>query len=218
MTDTGSAPSARTIVRRGAQRADYDRVTALAIIDEAPMCHVGVAAPEGPLVLPMAHGRDGEWLYLHGAAANGILGAAEQAEVCVTFTLLDGLVLARTAFHNSMNYRSAVVRGRARRLDGEAKRHALRCISDHIVPTWDAGRAPSGSEIRRTLALAVPLVEMSAKVRSGDPVDEPEDLAGPWWAGTVPREQRWGRPLPATDLGEGIEVPERIAQLDAACS
>ena len=215
--DPSAAPvgpaSARTTVRRGAHRAVYERAAITEIIDASPLCHVGVSTPDGPMVLPMAPGRDDEWLYLHGAAANGVLNAAVGTEVCVTFTLLDGLVLARTAFHNSVNYRSVVVRGVARSVDGPDKVRALRLISDHVVPTWDAGRGPTGAEVRRTLVVAVPLAEASAKVRSGDPVDEPEDLGGPWWAGTVPLGQRWGAPVPAADLPAGIPVPDAVRGL-----
>lgn len=211
--DQPAPASPRTTVRRGTHLAVYDRPGIVAIIDAAPLCHVGVCTPAGPVVLPIAPGRDEEFLYLHGAAANGVLNAAVDAEVCVTFTLLDGLVFGRTAFHNSVNYRSAVVRGMARRLDGEEKWHALRCIVDHVVPNWDASRAPTESEAQRTIAVAVPLVEMSAKVRTGDPVDEPEDLDGPWWAGTVALEQRWGEPVPAANLAAGIAVPPGPANL-----
>ena len=191
----------------------YDRGEILAIIDAVPMCHVGVSTPDGPIVLPMAHGRDDSHLFLHGAAANGLLNAGVDIDVCATFTIFDGLVLARSAFHNSVNYRSAVVRGTATKLSGDEKLWALRRISDHIVPTWDEGRPSSEAEIRGTIAISVPLAEMSAKRREGDPVDEPEDLQGPWWSGTVPLEQRWGTPMPAADLTPGIEVPPRLEHM-----
>jgi hypothetical protein len=112
-----------------------------------------------------------------------------------------------------MNYRSVVVRGVATPLEGDQKVAALRTISDHVVPTWDQGRPPNDSEVRRTAVVVVPLVEMSAKVRRGDPVDEPEDLEGPWWSGTVPLEQRWGAPLPASDLSPGIATPDSVVAL-----
>lgn len=205
--------STRTTVRRGAHRAIYDREVILGIIDESSVCHVGVSTPEGPLVLPMSHGRDDEHLYLHGAPASSVLNAAIDHGVCVTFTLLDGYVLARSAYHNSVNYRSVVVRGRAERLEGERKVHALRRIADHVVATWDAGRAPTDAEVRRTLVVAVPLAEASAKARTGDPSDEDADLDGPWWAGTVPVRLRAGPPVPAANLAEGIGVPEAVRGL-----
>lgn len=182
-----------------------------AILDEATVAHVGAVTDEGPIVLPMAFGHDGDQLYLHGALANGLLGAAEDAELCVTVTLVDGLVLARTPFHNSMNYRCVVVRGRGRRVtDPSERERALRLVSDHVVATWDHGRAPSASDLRRTLVLAVPLAEASAKVRAGDPGDEPEDLDGPHWAGTVAITTVFGTPEPSGDLRPGIEVPASV--------
>jgi nitroimidazol reductase NimA-like FMN-containing flavoprotein (pyridoxamine 5'-phosphate oxidase superfamily) len=213
--DRGPA-SARTTVRRGAHRAIYDRDAILRIIDEATVCHVGVSTPEGPLVLPMSHGRDDDHLFLHGALASGVLLAAIEQGVCVTFTLLDGYVFARSAYHNSVNYRSVVVRGPAERLEGERKVHGLRRIADHLAATWDVGRPPTDSEVRRTLVVAVPLAEASAKVRAGDPGDEEEDLDGPWWAGTVPVRLVRSSAVPAADLADGIDVPEAIVDLHEA--
>ena len=205
--------SPRTTVRRGAHRAIYERSKILAIIDDAPLCHLGVTTADGPLVLPMAFGRDERHLYLHGAAANGALKAAVDQEVCVTFTFLDSLVFARSAFHNSMNYRSVVVRGRAERLEGDRKVDALRRISDHVVSTWDAGRLPTDSEIRGTLVVAVPLAEASAKERIGDPIDEAQDVGGPWWAGTVAVQLQAGPAIASHDLSEGVPVPPSIRDL-----
>ncbi len=206
--DGGSAASDRTTVRRGALRARYDRDTIIGVLDSALVAHIGVDTSHGPLVLPMAYGHDGETIYLHGATANSLLGAGDDAELCATVTLIDSLVLARSAFHNSMNYRCVVIRGRGRRVDDPAERErALRLISDHVVATWDGGRPPSASEMRRTLVLALPLDEASAKVRTGDPVDEPEDIGGPHWAGTVAVETVFGRPAAAADLPDGIPVP-----------
>jgi nitroimidazol reductase NimA-like FMN-containing flavoprotein (pyridoxamine 5'-phosphate oxidase superfamily) len=191
----------------------YDREAILRIVDEATVCHVGVSTPEGPLVLPMSHGRDDDHLYLHGALASGVLGAALEHGVCVAFTLLDGYVFARSAYHNSVNYRSVVVRGPAERLEGTRKVRGLRRIADHVAATWDAGRPPTEQEIRRTLVVAVPLAEASAKVRAGDPGDEEADLDGPWWSGTVPVHLAHGAPVPAAGLPGGIEVPAAIAAL-----
>lgn len=212
--DQPSGPaSERVRVRRGANRADYDRSAVLAVLDEALIAHVGVSTPDGPVVLPMAFGRTDDVLYLHGASANGLLGAGVDVEICATVTEVDGLVMARTPFHNSMNYRCVVVRGTGRRVeDPDEHLEALRLITDHVVATWDDGRPPSASDLRRTLVLALPLDEVSAKVRSGDPVDEPEDLDGPHWAGTVAIERRWGAPRRAADLLDGIPVPAGVTE------
>lgn len=207
-------PSERTRVRRGADNAQYDPAVIRAILDAGMVAHVGVTTPTGPIVVPMVYGRDEVDLFLHGAAANAALGAGTGAEVCATVTVVDGLIIARSPFHNSMRYRSVVVRGRARRLDGDAKVAALRAVTDHVLPNWDTGRAPTDAELRATLVLALPLVESSAKVRTGGPNDEPEDLDGTHWAGAVPVEARWGAPQPSADLREGVPVPPALA--DAA--
>ena len=201
-------------MRRGAPRARYERDEVLTILDAGLIAHVGVTTTQGPLVLPMAYGRDGDRLYLHGAAANALLGAGEGEEICVTVTHVDGLVMARTPFHNSMNYRSVVVRGRARRIDGEErKRHALRRITDHVVANWDTSRPPSKIDLRRTLVLEMPLAEASAKVRTGDPIDEPADIAGPWWAGVVPITTRFEPPTTSADHTGESGPPPPIAAL-----
>lgn len=204
-------PSERVRLRRGAARGDYDRTTVHRILDDALIAHVGVTTPEGPVVLPMAFGRTDELLYLHGATANGLLRAGVDLEMCATVTEVDGLVLARTPFHNSMNYRSVVVRGVGRRVD-EPDEHleALRLITDHVVPTWSDGRPPSATDLRRTLVLALPLDEASAKVRQGDPIDEPDDLDGPHWAGTVAVTRGWGRPTRSGDLVDGPTAPPAV--------
>lgn len=206
--------SERVRVRRLPKRADYDPGTIAAILDQAMIAHVGVATEHGPVVLPMAFGRDDDTLYLHGSAANALLRSGADADVCVTVTHIDALVLARSVFHHSMNYRSVVVRGQARRVEDPAEKvEALRRITDHVVARWDDTRPPSDTELRQTLVLAVPLAEASAKIRTGDPVDDDDDLAGPWWAGVVPVEQRFGPPASAADLGRGIEVPEAVRRL-----
>ena len=208
------APSARTKVRRGAPRARYGRDDVLGILDAGLIAHVGVNTPDGPLVLPMAYGRDDDWLYLHGAAANHLLNTGDGHEVCVTVTHLDGLVMARTPFHNSMNYRSVVVRGRATRIvDDERRLYALKLITDHVVAHWDLVRPPSQSDLRKTMVLELPLAEASAKVRAGDPVDEPDDIAGPWWAGVVPITTRFETPVTSADLTSGTEPPAPVADL-----
>ncbi len=210
--DGATAPSERTKVRRGAGRAVYDDRN-LAILDAGMVAHVGVVTPRGPIVLPMAYGRTDTDLFLHGATGNDLLRNAAGTDICVTVTLVDGLVLARSAFHNSMNYRSVVVRGEARVLEGDAAVEALAIITDHVVANWDTARPMTDSEFRRTSVLAVSLAEMSGKVRAGDPVDDPDDLGTDYWSGTVPLVQTWGEPITGGDVAAGIAVRPEIAAL-----
>lgn len=215
MAETTAAPSARTTVRRGANRAVYEDDRIKEILDAGLIAHVGVQTPDGPLVLPMAYGRDDDTLYLHGAAANHLLGTGDGHDICATVTHVDGLVMARTPFHNSMNYRSVVVRGRATKIDDkDAKLRALKIITDHVVENWDLGRDVSDIDERKTLVLEMPLAEASAKERAGDPIDEPADVAGPWWAGVIPIETRIGTPYAATDYTGDRGVPDAYAALD----
>jgi uncharacterized protein len=213
MSTDGAAASERTRVRRGAHRAVYDRADLLDVLGAGLVAHVGVLTDDGPLVLPMAYGHDHHRIYLHGAAGNGLLRAAIGAQVCVTVTLVDGLVIARTPFHDSMNHRSVVVRGLAEEVLGSERQSALRAITDHVVANWDTGRPPHAAELRRTLVVSVPLDEMSGKVRTGDPGDETHDLTGPHWAGTVPLRRQWGTPQPSEDLEEGIGPPAAVQAL-----
>jgi nitroimidazol reductase NimA-like FMN-containing flavoprotein (pyridoxamine 5'-phosphate oxidase superfamily) len=209
---TPEPASDRVRLRRGANRAEYDRAAVFEVLDAGLIAHVGVTTDEGPIVLPMAYGRTDDWLYLHGSVANAALRAAVGHDICVTVTIVDGMVVGRCPFHNSMNYRGAVVRGLARKVD-DPDEHltALRLVSDHVLPTWEAAREPSAQEIRKTLVVAVPLVEMSAKIRDGDPIDEPADLDGPHWGGHVPIRSVWEAPVPSRDLRPGIAVPSAIA-------
>jgi len=192
-------------VRRGADRAVYDRATVFEILRAGMVAHVGVGTADGPLVLPMSYGLDDHHIYLHGALANHLLQSGGDRDICVTVTHLDGLVMARTPFNNSMNYRSVVIRGRAERLTDPAdKATALRIITDHVVKNWDCSRPASEAEIRATTVIRVPLSEASAKVRVGDPIDEPGDVDGPWWAGVIPVETGFGVPRAAADLPGGV--------------
>jgi nitroimidazol reductase NimA-like FMN-containing flavoprotein (pyridoxamine 5'-phosphate oxidase superfamily) len=211
---TAEPASDRVRLRRGANRAEYDRDAILAVLDAGMVAHVGVVTDDGPIVLPMAYGRDDGWLYVHGSIANAALRAAVDADICITVTILDGMVVGRCPFHNSMNYRGVVVRGRARLVDDPTEhRAALRLVSDHVMPTWDSAREPTATEIRKTMVVAVPLVEMSAKIRTGDPIDEPEDVDGAHWAGHVPLRTTWEAPVDAADLPDDVSIPAAIAAL-----
>jgi nitroimidazol reductase NimA-like FMN-containing flavoprotein (pyridoxamine 5'-phosphate oxidase superfamily) len=205
------AKTERTTLRRLAARGTFDRAAANAILDEAYIAHVGFVVDGEPRVLPMTYGRDDEVLYLHGAVGNAMLRASAGTEVCVTVTLLDGLVLARSAFHHSMNYRSVVLLGRAEKVvdDDEAAR-AFEVIVDHVVPGRSrVARAPSPAEVRKTLVLRLPIEEGSAKVRSGGAIDDEDDLGLPVWAGHVPLRLVPGEPVANDDLAPGLgEVPE----------
>jgi nitroimidazol reductase NimA-like FMN-containing flavoprotein (pyridoxamine 5'-phosphate oxidase superfamily) len=211
---TAEPASDRVRLRRGAIRAEYDRDAVFEVLDAGLIAHVGVTTADGPIVLPMAYGRTDDWIYLHGSVANAALRAAVGQDICVTVTIVDGMVVGRCPFHNSMNYRSVVVRGVARKVDDpDEHRRALQLVSDHVVPTWDSAREPNATEIRQTVVVAVPLVEVSAKIRAGDPIDEPEDVDGPHWAGHVPIRSTWERPVGSGDLPTGVSVPAAIAAL-----
>ncbi len=179
----------RTTLRRLASRGSHDRAAIHAILDEALVCHVAFARDGQPFVVPMAFARDGDALYLHGSTGNRTLRAlAAGAEVCVTVTLLDGLVLARSAFHHSFNYRSVVIYATATQVtDGAERASALRALIEHVAPgRWNDIRQPSREEILQTLILRLPITEASAKSRSGPPNDDDADCALPTWAGEVP--------------------------------
>jgi nitroimidazol reductase NimA-like FMN-containing flavoprotein (pyridoxamine 5'-phosphate oxidase superfamily) len=199
-----SAPSARTTLRRLPERGRYDRATVDAVLDEALICHLGLVDADGrPFVVPTIHARVGDHLYVHGSPASRALRAAglDEAEACVVATLVDGLVLARSAFHHSINYRSVVVYGSASRVDDlDEKATALHAIVEHVVAGRAEGcRPPDDRELRATLVLRLALDEASAKVRSGGPKDDDDDLALPVWAGHVPVHLVAGDPV--ADVG-----------------
>jgi uncharacterized protein len=178
----------RLRVKREPQRGRYDRETVDAILDEALICHLGFAVDGHPYVIPTLHARVGDLLYVHGSAASRMLRhLASGAEICVTATLFDGLVLARSVFNHSVDYRSAIVFGRATLVEGEEKLTALQALTEQLAPgRWNEARQPTAKELKATSILSVPLDEVSAKVRTGPPEDEPEDLDLPVWAGVVP--------------------------------
>lgn len=211
------ALSPRVRVRRLAERGHYERSTIYSILDEGLVGHVGFAEAGGPVVIPMAYVRTGDLIYLHGAAGNAALRAlATGAPACVTVTLVDGLVLARSAFHHSLNYRSVVIFGCATEVtDIEEKRTALTAVVEHIVPGRAAdARPPTDAELRATRVVSMSITEASAKVRVGGPSDDPEDVARPVWAGHVPL--RLVADVPVADRQHPPTVPPPGYVLDYA--
>ncbi|MEU4488775.1 pyridoxamine 5'-phosphate oxidase family protein [Streptomyces purpurascens] len=210
---TAYAPTDRTVPTRSPDRASYDRELVHAILDEAYVCHLGFVRDGAPVVLPTLFARAGERLYVHGSTGSRPLRAAGQADpglpVCLTVTHVDGLVLARSAFHHSINYRSVVVHGVAHDVtDPEEKRQALDALVDHVVPGRAADSRPANKkELAATAVLRLDLDEVSAKLRTGGVNDEPEDLALPHWAGVVPVQKTYGTPIPDPGLAPGTELP-----------
>ncbi|MGI5486450.1 pyridoxamine 5'-phosphate oxidase family protein [Microtetraspora malaysiensis] len=202
----------RTVLKRGKDRARTDRADLYAVLDAGLICHLGVLVDGAPRVIPTGYGRIGETLYLHGSTGAASLRAAWEAPVCVTVTHLDGVVLARSTFHHSVNYRSAMVYGLAREVvDDDERLDGLRAITERLAPgQWDAVRPPSRKELAATVVLALSLEEASVKVRQGPPVDDEEDYALPIWAGVLPLRSVWGEPEPDPRLTSGIPVPEHI--------
>jgi len=209
------APTPRTTLRRKRERGTAERGVIDAILDEGYLCHVAFVDDGTPYAVPMAYARSGDLLYLHGASGNRTLRAlAGGAAACVTVTLLDGLVLARSAFHHSMNYRSVMLLGSAARVRGAAgERAAVAALLDHMAPgrSTDA-RPPTDAERRATLILRFPIEEGSAKVRTGGPIEEPDDLALAVWAGVLPFELTPGEPVPEPDLADGVATPSYVAR------
>lgn len=209
------APTERTTLKRLPKRGEYDREGVYAILDEAFICHVGFVVDGRPVVIPTGYGRMGDVLYIHGSAASRMLRTlSEGIDVCVTVTLIDGLVLARSAFHHSFNYRSVVVFGRARVVtDTDEKMAALRAFTEHVIARrWDDVREPNESELKATLVLALPLVEASAKIRTGPPIDDEEDHALEVWAGVLPLRLATGEPVDDERLRAGINVPRYVRE------
>ena len=209
------APTARTRVRRAPRRAVYDRAVIEAILDEALYCHLGFAVEGQPFVIPTLHARVGDVVYVHGSAASrAVRTLGGGAPACLTATLADGVVLARSAFHHSLNYRSAVLLGTLRVVTGRRERlRALEAFTEQLVPgRWGAVRPPSAKELKGTAVLAMPLDEASAKVRTGPPVDDDEDLGRPVWAGVVPLRTAAGAPEPDEHVAPGAPPPEHVAR------
>jgi uncharacterized protein len=203
----------RTRVIRESERGVYDRETVYGILDEAFLCHVGFAVEGQPFVIPTSYGRKDASLYIHGSAASRMLRQMKDSvPVCVTVTLLDGLVLARSLFNHSMNYRSVVILGKATLVDNpEEKLEALRILSEHILPgRWDDSRQPNERELKATSVLRLPIEEFSAKVRVGPAIDDAEDYAFPTWAGVLPLEMTAGTPIPDAKLDPVHNLPEYV--------
>src|SRR3984957_16068118 len=199
----------RTTLHRLRERGATDRSDLHAVLDAGLICHLGVVIDGSPVVLPTGYGRIGETLYLHGSSANRSLLSAADQEICVTVTLLDGLVCARAVFHNSMNYRSAVIFGTARLVTEEAERlAALAAITEHLVPgRWEHSRKPTSKELAARAVIALSLAEASVKIRSGPPKDDEEDYDSDIWAGVLPMTLTMGPVQPDPALREGVEVP-----------
>ncbi|GAB4382685.1 MAG: pyridoxamine 5'-phosphate oxidase family protein [Elainellaceae cyanobacterium] len=205
--------TSRNQVKRLPQRGQYDRQTVYQILDEALICHVGFVVEGQPFVIPTAYGRVADHLYIHGSPASRMLRSLKEGiDVCITVTLLDGLVLARSAFHHSMNYRSVVLFGQAAIVENpDEKFEALKAFTEHIVPgRWDEVRQPTRQEIAGTLVLSLPLSEASAKVRTGPPNDDEADYALPVWAGEIPLRVVAEAPVTDPKLTPGIEVPAYV--------
>jgi uncharacterized protein len=201
-------PTDRTQLRRLPKRGSYDKALVHSILDEGYLCHVGFAIDGQPYVIPTLYVRDGDQIYIHGSAASRMLNTLHAgADVCVTVTLVDGFVLARSAFHHSMNYRSVVVLGQARLVaDPGEKREAMHRFTNHMVPDrWEEVRPPTEQELKATTVLVLALDEVSAKVRTGSPLDDEEDYSLPVWAGVVPVRTELDEPVPDQRLLPGVK-------------
>lgn len=207
------SPTDRTTLKRLPKRGDFDRDAIFAILDEAFICHVGFIVDGKPVVIPTSYVRVADDLYIHGSAASRMLRALDEGiDVCVTVTLIDGLVLARSAFHHSINYRSVVIFGKANAVDeSEEKLLALHAFTEHVVPgRWADVRPPDENELRATLVLRLRLAEVSAKVRTGPPIDDDEDYNLAVWAGVVPLRLNAGAPIIDDRVPAGIEAPDYV--------
>jgi uncharacterized protein len=213
---TTLSPTPRSTVHRGKQRAVADREALYRVLDAGLICHLAFVADGAPVVIPTGFGRDGDTLYVHGSTgARSLRTAAAGVEVCVNVTLLDGVVYGRSVFHNSVNYRSAVIHGRATEItDPAAKLRGLRVLTEHLAPgSWDYAREPSAKEIAKTAVLALRLDEAAVKIRSGPPGDEESDVAADAvWAGVLPLRREWGAPEPCPLIGAPRAVPRHVAE------
>jgi uncharacterized protein len=205
-------PTERTKVKRHAERGVYDRDEIYSVLDQAFICHLGFVANGQPYVIPTVYGRCGDLIYIHGSVASRTIHSlAEGIDACATVTLVDGFVLARSAFRHSVNYRSVVILGTARLVtDPQEKIEGLRCFTNHVIPgRWEEVRPPDNTEMIRTSVLSLPLDEVSAKVRSGPPLDLEDDYAWPVWAGVVPVQTAVGEPIPDAHVLPGISAVDK---------
>ena len=204
--------SNRNRVKRISNKSDYSKETVHAIIDEALFCHLGIIHDGKPVVIPTIHARMGDQIVFHGSNASRLLKISNNNEICVTITLLDGLVMARSLFNSSMNYRSAVIFGKGEIIkDHDERMAAFKSITDHIAPgRWDDARQPNNSELKQTSVVRMPIDEASAKISMGPPDDEDEDYALDYWAGVIPINQTYGEPESDPILQEGITIPDYL--------
>lgn len=212
---TPLSPTPRSTLTRSKERARSERADLDAVLDASLVCHLGVLLGGAPVVLPSIYGRDGDTLYVHGSTGAGNLRAALAGDISVAVTLVDGVVYARSAFHFSMNFRSAVVHGRAVEVTEPADRlRALEVITEHAAPgAWSRVRLPNKKELAATVVLALDLTEASVKVRTGGPNDDPADIeSGGVWAGVLPVRQVWGEPIDSADLQPGLAVPSDVLE------
>lgn len=206
----------RNTVRRIPDRGRYDRETVYGILDEGFLCHLGFVLDGQPFVIPTLYGRDGDTIFIHGSHVSRMLkNLSEGIRACVTVTLTDGLVLARSAFHHSINYRSVTAFGTGVEVtDDEEKNRALKIISENVIPDrWDDARAPTKNELNVTTVIAILIEEASAKIRVGDPKDDKKDYELPIWAGVIPFVSSYGAPVNDSKLTEGIELPDYLLRL-----
>ena len=206
------SPSERATVKRLPERGVYDRAAIDAILDEALICHLAFDTDHGPIAIPTIHARIGDVLYLHGSHASRMMRTTVGEQVCVTATIVDGIVAARSAFHHSLNYRSVMVFGTPRKVeDPQERTAAFAAITNHVLPgRWEEARQPNEKEDKGTKLLAIDMVEASAKVRTGPPQDDAEDMSLGIWAGVVPLTMQAGEPIPAPDLEDGVEPPSSV--------
>ncbi|HEY4023868.1 MAG TPA: pyridoxamine 5'-phosphate oxidase family protein [Pseudonocardiaceae bacterium] len=215
MTRPALSPTRRSTPRRHPERARTDPADLDAVLDAGLICHLGLVMDGAPVVLPTAYGRDGDTLYLHGSSgASSLLAARPEVEACVTVSLLDGIVYARAAFSHSINYRSAVIHGKARIVDRiEAKVHGLAVVTEHLAPgSWDYTRQPNKRELAQTTVLAMSLAEAAVKARAEGPGCQEQDRAAEgMWAGVLPARYSWGEPITAEFVDPDVTVPAHVA-------
>jgi nitroimidazol reductase NimA-like FMN-containing flavoprotein (pyridoxamine 5'-phosphate oxidase superfamily) len=209
------SPTPRSTIQRGKKRAVTDREALAAVLDAGLVCHLSVVVDGSPLVLPTGYGRDGDTLFLHGSSGARSLRTAAESDICVAVTHFDGVVYARSVFHHSVNYRCAIIHGRARVLtDDDEKLYGLKVLTEHLAPgSWEHTRQPNRKELAQTTVLALDLTEASVKIRAGGPGDDEEDVeANTSWAGVLPVVHSWGAPIPSTDLGAGWDTPAHVTE------